>query len=67
LREFYLKSYVGVLLAAALMLAASWAYWHGMVLEAHLAVGTVVLAVLVLLGDVCASAKRALSASGTWA
>jgi len=66
LREFYLKSYVGVLLAAALMLAASWAYWHGMELEAYLAVGTVVLAVLVLLGDVFPLRVSEKSAIGVW-
>ena len=66
MREVYLKSYVGVLLAAALTLAASWAYWHGMTFEANLAVGTLVLAGLVLLGDVFPLRVSDKSAIGVW-
>ncbi len=66
MREVYLKSYVGVLLAAALTLAASWAYWHGMAFEANLAVGTMVLAGLVLLGDVFPLRVSDKSAIGVW-
>lgn len=66
MREVYLKSYVGVLFAAALTLAASWAYWHGMTFEANLAVGTLVLAGLVLLGDVFPLRVSDKSAIGVW-
>jgi hypothetical protein len=66
LREVYLRSYVGVLLAAALTLAASWAYWHGIAFGVNLAVGTIVLAGLVLLGDVFPLRVSDKSAIGVW-
>ncbi len=67
MREVYLKGYVGVLLAAALMLAASWAYWHhGMTFEVSLAIGTVILTCLVLLGDVFPLRVSNKTAIGVW-
>ncbi len=66
MREIYLRSYVGVLLASALTLAASWAYWHGMVFETTLVVGTLVLAGLVLLGVVFPLRISERTALGVW-
>ena len=51
LRQTYLRIYIGVLLALALGLAASWIHWYGFTFETRLAVGTLVLAGFVLLGD----------------
>jgi HD-GYP domain-containing protein (c-di-GMP phosphodiesterase class II) len=51
LRESYLRTYVGVLLALALALAASWIYWYSVTLEVPLVIGTFVLAGFILLGD----------------
>ncbi len=51
MRESYVRTYVGVLLALALALAASWIYSHGLALEMRLVIGTVVLAGFVVLGD----------------
>ena len=67
MREVYLRSYIGVLLAAALTLAASWAYWHhGMTIQVNLAVGAAVLAGLVLLGDVFPLRISDKTAIGVW-
>lgn len=66
LREVYLKSYVGALLAAALTLVASWAYWHGTEFDVSLAVGAMVLAGLVLLGDVFPLRVSDRSTIGVW-
>ena len=66
MREVFLRSYVGVLLAAALTLAAAWAYWHGVEFNLTLAVGTLVLACLVLLGDVFPLRVSDKSAIGVW-
>ncbi len=66
MREVYLRGYVGVLLATALTLVASWVYWHGMVFGMTLAVGTLILAGLVLLGDVFPLRVSDKSAIGVW-
>jgi HD domain len=52
LREAYLRTYIAVLLASALALAAAYIYWYGFALEISLVVGTLVLGSLVLLGDI---------------
>ncbi len=66
MREVFLKSYVGTLLAVALTLAAAWAYWHGTAFDLTLVVGTLVLAGLVLLGDVFPLRVSDKSAIGVW-
>ena len=66
MREVYLRSYVGVLLATALTLAASWVYWRGMVFEANLVIGTLILAGLVLLGDVFPLRVSEKTSIGVW-
>jgi HD-GYP domain-containing protein (c-di-GMP phosphodiesterase class II) len=66
LREAYLRTYIGVLLAFALALAASWIYWHNLALEWPLVVGTLVLASFVLLGDLFPLRVSDKSVIGVW-
>jgi hypothetical protein len=52
LREtYYLRLYIGALLALALALASSWIYKYGFTFEVQLVVGTLVLTSFVVLGD----------------
>jgi HD-GYP domain-containing protein (c-di-GMP phosphodiesterase class II) len=51
-RERYLGIYVAALATFAIALCASWAYSYGLTFEPQLVAGTVVLACLMLLGDV---------------
>jgi hypothetical protein len=52
LREtYYLRLYIGALLALALALASSWIYKYGFRFEVQLVVGTLVLTSFVVLGD----------------
>ncbi len=67
MREAYLRTYIGVLLALALALAASWIYWDsGVVLEVRLVVITLVLACFVLLGDLFPLRVSDKGAIGVW-
>lgn len=50
-RERYLKTYIAALGAFAIALCASWTYSYGLVIELQLVVGAIVLACLMLLGD----------------
>jgi hypothetical protein len=50
-REVYLRTYVGVLVALAAALAASWIYWHGLTIEPRFVLGTAIFASLILLAD----------------
>jgi HD-GYP domain-containing protein (c-di-GMP phosphodiesterase class II) len=52
LSEARTKTYVGILLASAVALAASWTYRHGFVFEPRYVLGALAFAGLVLLGDV---------------
>jgi HD-GYP domain-containing protein (c-di-GMP phosphodiesterase class II) len=52
LSEARTKTYVGILLACAVALAASWTYWYGFTVEPRYMVGALAFAGLVLLGDV---------------
>jgi HD-GYP domain-containing protein (c-di-GMP phosphodiesterase class II) len=52
LSEARTTTYVGILLASAVALAASWSYRHGFVIEWSYVVGALAFAGLVLLGDV---------------
>jgi HD-GYP domain-containing protein (c-di-GMP phosphodiesterase class II) len=49
--NYYLRLYIGALLALALALASSWIYWYGFTFEVRLVVGTLVLTSFVVLGD----------------
>lgn len=51
LKEAHVKIYIGVLVALAALLAGSWTYWYGINLDLGFALGTVVLAGFILLGD----------------
>ena len=51
LRETYLRTYIGVLVAFAVALAASWIYRYGLTLEPHFILGTAIFAAFILLGD----------------
>ena len=48
---YYLRLYIGALLALALALASSWIYKYGFTFEVQLVVGTLVLTSFVVLGD----------------
>ena len=50
-RELYLKTYIAALVAFAIALCSSWVYSYGFVIEPQLVAGAVVLACLMLLGD----------------
>jgi HD-GYP domain-containing protein (c-di-GMP phosphodiesterase class II) len=52
LSEARTKTYVGILLASAVALAASWTYRHGFVFEPSYAFGALAFAGLVLLGEI---------------
>jgi hypothetical protein len=64
--ELHLRTYVGVLLASAAVLAASWAYWHAVPLEPRFVIGTLVLAVLILLGEAFPIRVSGESTIGAW-
>ena len=66
LYENRLRTYVGVLLAFALALAASWIYWYGFVFNPVLLIATLIFAVLILLGDVFPIRVSGLSTVGVW-
>ena len=66
LGETHLKTYVAALAALAVTLAASWVYTYGFTYEPRLVVGAVVLAGLVLLGDLYSVQITEQSAIGAW-
>jgi hypothetical protein len=66
MREVYLKAYIGALLALALALAASWAYWHTLALEPRFAIGALCFAGLILLGEVFPIRVSDETAVGAW-
>ncbi len=49
--EVRLRTYVGALAAFAIVLAASWIYWYGLVFEPRFVLGAVTLSCLILVGD----------------
>ena len=51
MREIYLKTYVGVLAALAVALAASWIYWNGLTVDPRFVLGAAIFAGFMLLGD----------------
>jgi hypothetical protein len=51
LGEANLRTYIGVLAALAIALAASWIYWYRVAVEPRFILGAVVFAVLLLLAD----------------
>ena len=66
MREAYLRTYVGVLLALAFALATSWIYWHGFTFEARFALGALIFAVLILVGDLFPLRVSDRSTIGVW-
>ncbi len=66
LNEGGVKTYIGILLALALALAGSWIYWHGFVFEPRFAVGALVFAVLIALGDLFPLRVSSKSTIGVW-
>lgn len=66
MRETYLKIYVGGLLASGIALAASWVYWYGLAIDLRLVVGAVVLASLVLVGEILPIYVSEKTIFGTW-
>jgi hypothetical protein len=65
-RENYLRTYIGTLLALALALPASWVYWYGLALEPRLILGTVCLAGLILLGEIFPIRVSGETTIGAW-
>jgi predicted membrane protein len=66
LNEANLKTYVGALAAFAALLAASWIYWYGFVINPRLVIGTAIFSAVVLLGDMFSiriNEQRTISAS----
>lgn len=51
LNAVQLRTYVGTLAAFAIVLASSWIYWYGIVLEPRLVLGAIALSCLILAGD----------------
>ena len=66
MREVYLRSYIGVLLASGIALAASWIYWYGVALEPRVVIAALVLAGLVLMGEVLPVHVSNRTTFGTW-
>jgi HD-GYP domain-containing protein (c-di-GMP phosphodiesterase class II) len=61
-----LRTYIGVLLALAVTLVASWAYWSGFDLEIRFVLGATVFACLVTVGDVFPLRISERQTTGTW-
>ena len=66
MREAHLRTYVGVLLALALALAASWIYWYGLAFETRFVIGTLAFASFVLLGDIFPTRVSGQNTVGVW-
>lgn len=66
MREVYLRSYIGVILASGMALAASWIYWYGVALEPRIVIAVLVLAGLVLMGEVLPVHVSDRTTFGTW-
>ena len=66
MREKYLKAYIGILLVLASTLAASWVGWYGVAIDLRLAVGALVFAGLVLVGDAFPIRISGHTTIGTW-
>lgn len=66
MNEGGVRTYIGVLLALALALTSSWVYWHGLAFDARFAVGALVFAVLIVLGDLFPLRVSSKSAIGVW-
>lgn len=66
MREAYLRSYIGGILASGMALAASWIYWYGVALEPRIVIAALVLAGLVLVGEVLPIHISDRTTFGTW-
>lgn len=66
LNEAHLKTYIGILAATAAALTAAWIYWHGFTFELQLALGALVFAVLILVGDLFPLRVSDRSTIGVW-
>ncbi len=66
MREIHLKVYIGILLSLAVALPASWIYWFDFTFDWRLVIGTLVLASLVLLGDIFPTQVSSRGTIGVW-
>ena len=66
MNEGGVKTYIGILLAFALSLAACWIYWHGFIFDARFAIGALVFAVPILFGDLFPLRISSKSTVGVW-
>jgi len=66
MREVYLRSYIGGILASGIALAASWIYWYGVALEPRIVIAVLVLSGLVLIGEVLPVHVSDRTTFGTW-
>jgi hypothetical protein len=66
LNQYRTKAFVGALVSVAVVLAASWIYWYGFTFEARFAVGTLVFAIPILMGDLVPLRVSDKSAIGVW-
>lgn len=66
MREAYLRTFLGVLLALALTLAISWSYRYGLPVETRYVVGALAFACLILLGDLFPTYMDGKHTIGAW-
>lgn len=66
LSETWFKTYVGALIAVAMVLAASWSYYYGTVFELRFVLGAVILSCLILLGDMFSVPVGERHTVGSW-
>ena len=66
MREVYLRGYIVGILASGIALAASWIYWYGVALEPRIVIAVLVLAGLVLMGEVLPIHVSDRTTFGTW-
>ena len=66
MRETYLRTYIGALLALTLSLVVTWVYWYGLAVETQFVVGTLAFAGFILLGDIFPIRVSGQSTIGVW-
>ncbi len=66
MREVYLKTYIGCLLAFALALAGSWIYWYGVTLDPRLLVGVLAFAGIIFVGEAFPIRVSSQGTIGAW-
>lgn len=60
------KTFVGILVAVAVVLVVSWIYWYGFTFELRFAVGALILAIPILAGDIFPLRISEKSTVGVW-